>query len=229
MSDIRLLVVESDKSFLMRLEQILESTHDIRMIGRADTSRVARRLIKEYPYDALLVDLDLPDGGGLNLIRLSKELNAQTPIQVITSSSDDPYVISAIETGANGYLLKHFDTEAVLDNIRLAVAGGAAVSAEVARNVIRSFGKLVNEELHEFDQACLPEISQRESEILSLLSQGLNNETIATVLAISPHTVLAHLKKIYKKLGVHSRAQAVTQARAYLKVSGRTPNHPSLP
>ena len=216
MPDTRILLVESDSAFFNRLERIFEQARNIRIIGYAPNWRSAARLIKEYPYDALLLDMDLPDGSGLNLIRLSKELNPRVPIQIITRASDDPFVISAIECGANGYLLKSFDNETIVDNIRLAIAGGAAVSAEVAQNVIRAFGKHLQQELRLEPLASMPQLSQRESEILMLLGQGLNSDAIATVLTISPHTVLAHVKKIYKKLGVHSRAQAICQAQAYL-------------
>ena len=122
-------------------------------------------------------------------------------------------MVSAIESGATGYVLKTEIENSLVSAIRLLAAGGSPVSPEVAKSVLRA---LRTNTTHTIEKTTAPiqpnPLSERETEILQLLAKGMSFNEIGDILTISPHTVTAHIKKIYRKLQVHSRGEAVYEA-----------------
>ena len=215
MTDIKtqIVIVEDDVNTRFRLERILEAQPNMHVVGSAATKREAEKLIGQYPFDVLLVDLLLPDGSGIDVIRRATQIKPDAEIIVVTAVSDDLNVVSAIEAGATGYILKESSPNDIVDCIHLLLAGGSPVSPTVARSVLRAIHK------HSVGTNPAPKVapeinplSQRETEILQLLAKGMSFNEIGGILAISPHTVTAHIKKIYRKLQVHSRGEAVYEA-----------------
>lgn len=210
---IKVILVENDAEVRLRLQRTLEGLADIHLIGAATTKREADLLIAQFPFQMLIADLDLPDGFGLDLIRKTAAEHPQVDIMVLADSNDDPHVVSAIESGATGYVLKDkFETNLV-SAIRLLAAGGSPVSPSVAKSVLRALRTYTNHSIEKNVTSLQPNpLSERETEILQLLAKGMSFSEIGEILTISPHTVTAHIKKIYRKLQVHSRGEAVYEA-----------------
>lgn len=210
---INVIFVENDPSVRFRLEKTLNGLTDIHVIGSAARCREANGLVSQFKFQMLLVDLALPDGFGLELIRRTAADHPDIDIMVIADSNDDPHVVSAIESGATGYVLKSEIESNLISAIRLLAAGGSPVSPAVAKSVLRALRTYT---AHTIEKSSLPmqpnPLSERETEILQLLAKGISFNEIGDILTISPHTVTAHIKKIYRKLQVHSRGEAVYEA-----------------
>ena len=122
-------------------------------------------------------------------------------------------MVSAIESGATGYVLKTEIENSLVSAIRLLAAGGSPVSPEVAKSVLRALRTYTTHTIEKTTAPIQPNpLSERETEILQLLAKGMSFNEIGDILTISPHTVTAHIKKIYRKLQVHSRGEAVYEA-----------------
>ena len=210
---ISILIVEDEPEFRRRFTQIIENEPSMRLVGVASNKRDAQSLIDREEFDVLLIDLGLPDGNGTDLIRTVSQRRPDTDIMVVTVFGDEQHVVSAIEAGATGYILKDSTAADVISCIKLLRAGGSPVSPVVARSVLRAIRNRMGGTSTRSPTA--PEnnpLSARETEILQLLAKGMSFNEIGEILGISPHTVTAHIKKIYRKLAVHSRGEAVYEA-----------------
>lgn len=157
--------------------------------------------------DVLLADLDLPDGSGLDVIRAATVARPGLEAIVISVFGDERHVFAALEAGASGYLLKDSLPEDLVATIELLRAGGAPINPMIARRLIKHLAPR--------PEAALAEptaLTEREMEILALLARGFSTAEVAGLLSISFHTVATHVKKIYRKLQVGSRAEAIYEA-----------------
>ena len=172
----------------------------------------------------LITDVVLGDADVTPVIARAKKLWPDLDVLVYTSHAQDSIVIRAILAGAMGYLLKG-DQEDFTTSLRLLQGGGSPVSPTVARSVLRA--------VHNRTVRATPkkvgtpgetgDLSSRETEILTLLAKGMSFAEVGQILSISTHTVTAHVKKIYRKLQVHSRGEAVYEAQCLGLLSGRGP------
>ena len=209
------LIVEDEPEFRMRFKQIVESEPTLELVGVAANKREAQELIDRSKFDVMLIDLGLPDGNGTDLIRQVSAKRPDVDIMVVTVFGDEQHVVSAIEAGATGYILKDSTAADVVSCIRLLRAGGSPVSPVVARSVLRAIRNRMGGAGGAPRPGGSPDnnpLSARETEILQLLAKGMSFNEIGEILGISPHTVTAHIKKIYRKLAVHSRGEAVYEA-----------------
>lgn len=210
---IKVIFVENDPNVRLRLQRAINGLADIHEIGSAATYREADALVSQFKFQMLIVDLDLPDGFGLDLIRRTATNMPEVDIMVLANANDDPHVVSAIESGATGYVLKTEIENSLVSAIRLLTAGGSPVSPEVAKSVLRALRTYTTHTIEKTTAPIQPNpLSERETEILQLLAKGMSFNEIGDILTISPHTVTAHIKKIYRKLQVHSRGEAVYEA-----------------
>lgn len=210
---IKVIFVENDPNVRLRLQRAISGLADIHEIGSAATYREADALVSQFKFQMLIVDLDLPDGFGLDLIRRTVANMPEVDIMVLANANDDPHVVSAIESGATGYVLKTEIENSLVSAIRLLAAGGSPVSPEVAKSVLRALRTYTTHTIEKTTAPIQPNpLSERETEILQLLAKGMSFNEIGDILTISPHTVTAHIKKIYRKLQVHSRGEAVYEA-----------------
>lgn len=210
---IKVIFVENDPNVRLRLQRAISGLADIHEIGSAATYREADALVSQFKFQMLIVDLDLPDGFGLDLIRRTAANMPEVDIMVLANANDDPHVVSAIESGATGYVLKTEIENSLVSSIRLLAAGGSPVSPEVAKSVLRALRTYTTHTIEKTTAPIQPNpLSERETEILQLLAKGMSFNEIGDILTISPHTVTAHIKKIYRKLQVHSRGEAVYEA-----------------
>ncbi|MEW5880005.1 MAG: response regulator transcription factor [Pseudomonadota bacterium] len=210
---ISVIIVEDEPEFRRRFAQIVENEPTMRLVGVAANKREAQALIDKENFDVMMIDLGLPDGSGIDLIRSVSQKKPDVDIMVVTVFGDEQHVVSSIEAGATGYILKDSTPADVISCIRLLRAGGSPVSPVVARSVLRAIRNRMGPSAP--TRVANPEsnpLSARETEILQLLAKGMSFNEIGEILGISPHTVTAHIKKIYRKLAVHSRGEAVYEA-----------------
>ncbi|HZM33986.1 MAG TPA: response regulator transcription factor [Burkholderiales bacterium] len=202
------LVVEDEPEFLRAYCEAITREPDLRMVGAVSTLAAALAVVSQSVPDVLVVDLGLPDGNGTDLIRHAVGLRADCDCLVVTVFGDDQHVIDAIAAGATGYILKDSPVGELAQCIRQMRAGGAPISPSIARRLLARMRSPA-------DKASSPEhspLSEREAEILKLIAKGLSFAEVGAALGISAHTVVAHVKKIYRKLSVHSRGEAVFEA-----------------
>jgi DNA-binding NarL/FixJ family response regulator len=209
------MLVEDDPAFLARFCRIVAGAAGFSVIAAVGDLASARAAIARQAPDVLLTDLGLPDGNGIELIRETARAHPATDIMVISVFGDEEHVLSSIEAGATGYILKDSLPDELIGLIADLRAGGSPISPVIARKLLKRFKR------HE-DPAAAPTgpaepaaaqaLTQRESEVLGLVAKGFSFAEIARLLAVSPHTITAHVKKIYQKLAVHSRGEAVYEA-----------------
>jgi len=180
-----------------------------------DLASARRQLARQAP-DVLLTDLGLPDGSGIELIRETAAQRPETDVMVITVFGDEDHVLASIEAGATGYILKDSLPDEFLALITQLRAGGSPISPLIARQLLKRFkgppAAAVHSSLGTPEGGLEAGLSARESEVLALIAKGFNFAEIARLLTVSPHTITAHVKKIYQKLAVHSRGEAVYEA-----------------
>lgn len=205
------MVVEDDPAFLTRFCGIVATSPELTLLGAVSSLAAARETLTREMPDVLLVDLGLPDGSGIELIREVSRRHPATDIMVVSVFGDEEHVLASIEAGATGYILKDSLPEEFVALIAQLRAGGSPISPLIARRLLKRFvpGPLTASSIAASPEAAL---SARESEVLGLIAKGFNFAEIARLLSVSPHTVTAHVKKIYHKLAVHSRGEAVYEA-----------------
>ncbi len=203
------LLVEPDDYRLRR--HTLELLHDteFHLIAAVNSRRTAVPVIQREKIDLAVVNVRLPDGSGAEITREILRRNPQAHVLIATDVSEENTVMQAVEAGADGYLLFDDNTPGIAASLKVMQSGGSPVSPLIARSVLRA---LHNRNIPERETAG-GLLSRRELDILQLLAKGLAFAAIGEVLAISEHTVTTHVKKLYKKLNVHSRGEAVYEAR----------------
>ena len=214
---IQVAVVEDVKDTRENLVRVISADKHFQVSATASTLAEGLALLSERPADVLLVDLGLPDGSGIDLIRNAAERFADMDIMVITVFGDERNVVRAIEAGASGYLLKDGETETIAESIMQLVEGGSPISPGIARYLLKRFQSpsSPSPSLSATDTGCeKPDFSltKREQEVLNLIAKGFRYDEIAELLSLSTHTITSHIKNLYKKLAVHSRGEAVFEA-----------------
>lgn len=205
------LIVEDDPRLRASFSAAIAGAPDLRLAGAAGDLAQGRSLLDALEPDVLLVDLGLPGGSGIELIRHADEHLPQCESMVVTVFGDDESVLECIQAGATGYLLKDARDVDIVQQIRLLRGGGSPISPSIARRLLRRLGGRDGERAAA--GAPPPGLSQREHAVLSMSAKGYNYEEIASLLGLSPHTVDTYVKRIYRKLQVHSKTEAVYEAR----------------
>jgi DNA-binding NarL/FixJ family response regulator len=212
------LIVEDTPEFMRRFSDAVLADPGLALAGVVGTGRAAIAMLDAQPPDVMLVDLGLPDIDGVEVIRHAARCHPQCDVLVVTMFGDDQHVVDSIEAGATGYLLKDAGAGPIAASIHELRAGGSPISPSIARRVLARFRISAAPTppapaLQPAPKDATPSpLTERETEILRLAAKGLSFETIGELTEISPHTVVAHVKKIYRKLAVHSRGEAVYEA-----------------
>ncbi len=203
-------IVEDDAVLSERYHELIACAGDMRLEWTASGVAVALQRLGTAVPDVLLVDLGLPDGSGLEVIRAAKARRPECEVMVVSVFGDEEHVVAAIGAGASGYLLKDALADSFLGTIRELRAGGSPISPSIARIILNLArppgGSPQGAEPSECD------LAEREQEILSLVAKGFNFQEIGRLLGISNNTVKTHIYRIYRKLSVHSRGEAVFEA-----------------
>lgn len=212
----RVLIVEDDAAMRTRYAEMLSHDPDFEVVASVGTAGEGLAMMDLRKPDVLLVDLGLPDISGIEVIRHANQTLPNCECMVVTVFGDEEHVLASIEAGAAGYLLKDASEENFLAGIRELINGGSPISPIIARRLLKRFqseGAAPAPIGGDKSGATLDvALSEREKEILLLASKGFNYPEMGKLMGISPHTVTSHVKKIYRKLAVHSRGEAVFEA-----------------
>lgn len=203
----RVAIVEDDAILREDLAQIVARAEGLEIAGVADTL-ISGRALLEPGLDVLLIDLALPDGNGVELIREARERLANIKIIVVSIFGDARSVVRAIEAGADGYLLKGAGEQQAEEAIRSVLGGGAPISPAVASHILTRMRERGSSTRAELDAP----LTEKETAVLTDLAKGFRYKEVARLHGISPHTVADHVKSIYRKLAVNSRSEAVFEA-----------------
>ncbi|EIJ36915.1 response regulator [Thiothrix nivea] len=202
-----IMIVEDDPAVLKRLSQTVTESRHLMLRAACSTFSSAVKILELDPPDVLLVDLDLPDGNGMNLIRKIREEALDTQPLVISVFGDEGHVLEAIANGAFGYLHKDDDSFKIEDAIVMLVDGGSPITPSLARHVLRRFQP--QSDAYEM----LEKLTRRERDILTKVAKGYTSKEIAEMEELSYHTIATHVKNVYRKLSVNSKAEAIFEAR----------------
>ncbi len=212
LNPVRVILVDDDPFVRRVIAQELLGDFRIQLEGQAGSLRDGLRLLGLHDFDVLLVDLRLGDGSGFQLIEEAKKRRSSAEVIVISAVEDEKQVLHAFELGATGYLLKNAWLQSFVQAVLQVVNGGAAITPRLARRLLVHLDhqKLDARWLSPRNDVTL--LSNRERDVLRLVANGAITDEIALRLEITAQTVTSHVKNIYRKLHVHTRAQAVNSA-----------------
>lgn len=210
---VRVLLIDDDPHMSRVIAHELLADLRINLLGQGSSVREGRRLISQNEFDVMLVDLNLGDGTGFDLIEYMKTIRPMAEAVVISAMEDEQHALHAFELGATGYLVKNSWFGNFPQAVLQVVNGGASITPNLARRLL---GKFEHQQsgglpvLHE--NKSKDKLSEREKEVLKLVASGYTSTEIGSRLNISGQTVNTHIKNIYRKLNVRTRAQAVSFA-----------------
>jgi len=211
---IRVALLEDDPSFQSEVVELVRAAADMALVACAGTKAEGLSILKrDAPADVLLVDLTLPDGTGYDVIPAALAAWPHCQVMVCTALGDEVHVMKAIEVGASGYLLKDIGPDNILDEIRSLHAGGSPISPLIARRILVQFRNTISPAPPKPVAAEPAQLSGRECEVLELITRGFTAQEIAAMLGVSHHTVLTYVRRIYDKLKVRSKAEAIYEAK----------------
>ncbi len=199
-------IIEDRPEIRASLESLVEGSAGFTLAGSYESMEAVLAGTAVGFASVVIVDLGLPGISGIDGIRLLRERYPKLPMMVLTVFDDDSRIFEAICAGAQGYLLKNTPPEKLLEGVRELLAGGAPMSPGIARRVIELFREFRPPETAEHS------LTAHEVRILKLMAEGYSVRAAARQLEVSPNTIGFHLKNIYGKLAVHSRAEAVAKA-----------------
>jgi DNA-binding NarL/FixJ family response regulator len=183
------------------------------LLDVAGTRAQGLQMLQGEPADVLLVDLGLPDGSGIDVIRAAHGMWPGCNIMVSTTFGDEFHVMQSLEAGAAGYLLKDSEPEKMVVEIRSLYAGGSPISPLIARQILMRFRQTSQAAPAATPLRAEKQLSAREMEVLELITKGFTADEISGLLSVSRHTVLTFIRRIYAKLQVNSKAEAIYEAR----------------
>lgn len=209
---LKVTIVEDDASFQASFVAAVDAAEDMLLHGVAQNVAQAMRLLEGPPADILVVDLGLPDGSGIEVIRAAHSAWPECGIMVSTTFADDRHVIPSIEAGAAGYLLKDSSESRMTDDIRTLHSGGSPISPRIARKILQ---RMMVEPPRPVTEPAQPLLSPREQQALELITRGFSYDEIAELMGVTRNTVMTFVRRIYQKLEVSSKAEAIFEARSH--------------
>ena len=210
-------ILEDETHVRRALESAVHSDAGLSLAFSAQSVREARQHAQTHAAQVYLVDLGLPDADGREFIRWITANQPGAHCMVVTVFGDDEHIVSSFAAGAVGYLLKDAPAPEIAQRIAELVAGGSPISPSVARRMLQHFMPQRPARTDAVASAATNEaaaLSEREHEVLRLIEKGLTYDEIAQVLGITWHTVTGYLRRVYRKLEVNSRSEAVFEARS---------------
>lgn len=213
---VRVLLVDDDPHIRRVIAQELLSDPRVLLVGQASSLREGRRLVTQHAFEVLLVDLNLGDGTGFQLIEFMKHTRPVAEAVVVSAMEDEEHAVHAFELGATGYLIKNSWFGNFAQAVLQVVNGGASITPNLARRLLRRLEAAAPPARHGAGvrgaHGCAEALSLREREVLRLVAIGHTSGEIGARLGISTQTVNSHVKNVYRKLQVRTRAQAVSLA-----------------
>ncbi|GHH47007.1 response regulator [Lentzea cavernae] len=207
---IRVVVVDDQEMVREGFSALLNAQDDIEVVGAAGNGVQGVALARTVRPDVVLMDIRMPEMDGLTATRLLLGVTDAPKVLVLTTFDLDDYVYEALQAGASGFLLKHAPARELLHAVRVVAAGEALLAPSITKRLIEDFVR--SRRSDKVRPAQLNVLTERETEILVLIAQGLSNTEIAAHLVLAEQTVKTHVSRVLMKLGLRDRAQAVIAA-----------------
>lgn len=212
----KIVLIDDHVLFREGVKRILDFEDSFEVVAEGDDGEQALDLVSQYKPDVVLMDINMPN---LNGVQATKKIFAKYPevkVIILSIHDDENYVTHALKSGANGYLLKEMDSEALIEAIKIVSEGGSYLHPKVTHNLVKEFQRLSNVESGSIEdieyRKPLHLLTRRECEVLQLLADGKSNRGISEHLFISEKTVKNHVSNILQKMNVNDRTQAVVMA-----------------
>ncbi|MFJ7929899.1 response regulator [Peribacillus sp. NPDC096448] len=213
-------IIDDHQLFREGVKRILELEKSFQVIAEGVDGNEVASIEKAYKPDVFIIDISMPQMNGIEATRRLIENNPNAKVMILSISEDENYVTEALQSGAIGYLLKEMSASELIDAVHFVAEGGSYLHSKVINNILNEYRKLAGKHLREdeaFEQSlklCRPLhlLTNRECEVLQLLTDGKNNSQIGEVLFISEKTVRSHVCRILQKIKVNDRTQAVIHA-----------------
>lgn len=214
-----IVIIDDHQLFREGVKRILDFESSFDVVAEGDDGSEAMGLIEEYKPDVVIMDINMPQINGVEATRMLIEKYPDTKVIILSIHDDENYVTHALKTGAQGYLLKEMDADALVEAVKVVADGGSYLHPKVTHNLVQEYRRLAAEENSGTEMMHAPEIrrplhllTRRECEVLQLLADGKSNRGIGETLYISEKTVKNHVSNILQKMNVNDRTQAVVLA-----------------
>lgn len=206
LSMIKLLLYEDNPQLREGLTMLIDGSEGFSVLAAYKNCNNVVAEVEAWKPDVILMDIDMPGTNGIEGLKLIREKNDEVKVLMLTVFDDNRNVFEAIKNGANGYVLKKTPPAKLLEFIAEAASGGAPMTASIATQVLKMFSQINAPKSEDYN------LSEREKQVLQLLVDGYSYKMIASQMFIAIDTVRSHIKKIYEKLHVNSKSEAVARA-----------------
>jgi DNA-binding NarL/FixJ family response regulator len=208
---IKVVVVEDNRKLRLELADTIASQPGLECVGTCASGEQAVKQLPAAAPDVVLMDIHLQGMSGIDCTRQLKQLLPDAQIVMLTMFDDSDKIFAALRAGASGYLLKRFAATELLTAIEQAHKGGSPMTPQIARQVVKAFQGDEKTPKPKTSSSETEQLTDRERELLTLMANGKHYKEVADALNISTDTVRSHIRRIYKKLHVHSRTEAVVK------------------
>ncbi len=202
-------IVEDNEKLRTTLAKVIDRAEGFRCVSHYGSAEAALENLPVVKPDVVLMDINLPGINGVECVRKLKPLLPKTQVMMLTVYEDTDNIFNALAAGASGYMLKRTPAKELIEAIHEVLRGGSPMTTHIARKVVLSFQQSAAASAKTANE--LSELSEREQQVLDLLSQGLIYKEIAEKLQISYETVHTYIRRIYEKLQVRTRTEAVAK------------------
>lgn len=204
---IKVLLYEDNPQLREGLTMLIDGSDGFSILAAYKNCDNVKDEVEAWAPDVILMDIDMPGTNGIEGLKIIRSVNADIKVLMLTVFDDNKNVFEAIRNGANGYILKKTPPSKLLEYIQEAASGGAPMTASIATQVLKMFSQVnVDKQNEDYN------LSDREKQVLQLLVDGYSYKMIASEMFIAIDTVRSHIKKIYEKLHVNSKSEAVAKA-----------------
>ncbi|MGY1915186.1 response regulator [Blastococcus sp. SYSU DS0973] len=209
---IRVLLVDDQPLLRTGFRLILQTEPDLEVVGEAADGEVALAQVRALQPDVVLMDIRMPRMDGVEATRRLSGLDSPPRVLVLTTYDLDEYVVESLRAGASGFLLKDAPADDLVDAVRVVHRGDAVIAPQVTRRLLDRFARHLPISTAATSMPSLPQLTDREHQVLLLVARGLSNAEIAAELLLSETTVKTHVSNLLMKLGLRDRVQAVVLA-----------------
>ncbi|OFY51860.1 MAG: DNA-binding response regulator [Bacteroidetes bacterium GWF2_41_31] len=203
---IKVLIYEDNPQLREGLTMLIDGSDGFTVVASYKNCNSINAELEVWKPDVILMDIDMPGVNGIEGLKRVREMNQQVKVLMLTVFDDNKNVFEALKNGANGYLLKKTPPAKLLEYIGDVASGGAPMTSSIATQVLKMFSEIPQQANNEYN------LSEREKQVLQLLVNGYSYKMIANDMFIAIDTVRSHIKKIYEKLQVNSKSEAVAKA-----------------
>ncbi|MEW9675999.1 response regulator transcription factor [Lentibacillus sp. L22] len=214
----KIILIDDHKLFREGVKRILEFEPTFEVVAEGDDGEIAKELVKEHRPDVVLMDINMPNMNGVQATADLVKHFPKTRVIILSIHDDESYVTHALKTGAQGYLLKEMDSDALIEAIKVVSEGGSYLHPKITHNLVKEYRRLAHENMKSIAEygieyrKPLHLLTKRECQVLQLLAEGKSNRAVSEALYISEKTVKNHVSNILQKMNVNDRTQAVVSA-----------------